>query len=257
VNIEGPIKEERPGSEIGNIHSSNYLRNSFILEEDEYDAEKFDYNLNNYDNDESNNKTNNSSNFLKNSINLPFAELVFIDLADNQISDEDDLIALASWPMLNEIIIYGNPIVFNNVGIPPLLKQYLIDRLGISIHRIRPLKPLKTPIIIPQREHRIVDDNVPKVSKVPIELRMLTYNQDWDQIENDNTNNCQSNISSARSIKEQFHRRASINNNESPDTVGHLNQNQFFKMNNSKLNENENAPQTFFMTQVNFVVVVY
>jgi hypothetical protein len=66
------------------------------------------------------------------------------------------LIPLVSWPMLNEVIIYGNPIVYNNVGYPPLLKQYLIDRLGVNIHRIRPIKPLKTPILLPQREHRIV-----------------------------------------------------------------------------------------------------
>lgn len=52
-----------------------------------------------------------------------------------KISEEDDLIALASWPMLNEIIIYGNPIVYNNVGYPPLLKQYLIDRLGINVQK--------------------------------------------------------------------------------------------------------------------------
>lgn len=53
-----------------------------------------------------------------------------------KIAEEDDLIPLVSWPMLNEVIIYGNPIVYNNVGYPPLLKQYLIDRLGINIHRL-------------------------------------------------------------------------------------------------------------------------
>ena len=66
---------------------------------------------------------------------LPFGELVYLNLADNQIEEEDDLIALVSWPMLNEIIIYGNPIVYNNVGHPPLLKQYLVDRLGINLQR--------------------------------------------------------------------------------------------------------------------------
>ena len=58
-----------------------------------------------------------------------------IVVVGEQISEEDDIIAIASWPMLNELIIYGNPIVYRNVGYPPLLQQYLIDRLGINIKR--------------------------------------------------------------------------------------------------------------------------
>jgi hypothetical protein len=92
-----------------------------------------------------------------------------------KIEEEDDLISLVSWPMLNEIIIYGNPIVYNNVGHPPLLKQYLIDRLGINLQRQRPLKALKTPLLLPQRDHRIIETSVPKIPKMPIEMRMLTY----------------------------------------------------------------------------------
>lgn len=80
--------------------------------------------------------------------------------------------------MLNEIIIYGNPIVYNNVGHPPLLKQYLIDRLGINLQRQRPLKALKTPLLLPQRDHRIIDTSVPKIPRMPVELRMLTYTED-------------------------------------------------------------------------------
>ena len=137
-----------------NIHNANALRNSFILEEDEEELEEERQNVL---------PTPLEEESLDKSLELPFPELVFINLADNQvgtintdgiffkininfvlksikISEEDDLIPLASWPMLNEIIIYGNPIVYNNVGYPPLLKQYLIDRLGINVQKLVELK---------------------------------------------------------------------------------------------------------------------
>lgn len=52
-----------------------------------------------------------------------------------KIAEEDDLIAISSWPMLSEIILYGNPIVYNNVGFTPLIKKYLVERLGINVQR--------------------------------------------------------------------------------------------------------------------------
>ena len=132
--------------------------------------------------------------------------------------------------MLNEIIIYGNPIVYNNVGYPPLLKQYLIDRLGINIHRIRPIKPLKTPILVPQREHRLVDSNVPKVPKMPVEMKMLTYYQDPNQSSNSSSNrndnptnsntNSRSNLSSAESVNINLKKKRTTSE-DSFDTGGH------------------------------------
>jgi hypothetical protein len=142
------------------MHSSKIFRNSFIIEEDEDEANEEDESpiaLNETDSSPKKNLADSSLNEIdKLTYDLPFAELVYLNLADNQIEEEDDLISLVSWPSLNEIIIYGNPIVYNNVGHPPLLKQYLVDRLGINLQRTRPLKPLKTPLILPQREHRIV-----------------------------------------------------------------------------------------------------
>jgi len=163
---------DRSASEL-NLHSSNILRNSFIIEEDEpqpvtdttkIDDDKF--------------QTFPVNTRPETAFELPFSELVFLNLADNQIEEEDDLISLVSWPMLNEVIIYGNPIVYNNVGLPPLLKQYLVDRLGVNLQRNRPLKALKTPLLLPQREHRIVEEGVAKIPKIPVEMRMLTYYQE-------------------------------------------------------------------------------
>jgi len=158
---------DRSASDL-NLHSSNALRNSFIIEEDEAADEPPLLP-----------PTAAAANTRpETAFELPFAELVYLNLADNQIEEEDDLISLVSWPMLNEIIIYGNPIVYNNVGLPPLLKQYLVDRLGVNLQRTRPLRALKTPLLLPQREHRIVEETVPKIPKMPVELRMLTYYQD-------------------------------------------------------------------------------
>ncbi len=81
---EAIVKDlERPNSEM-NIHSSNLLRNSFILEENEEEPE-----INNVlEQDELNKKTTNSSTDITDkSFYLPFAELVFINLADNQVKN--------------------------------------------------------------------------------------------------------------------------------------------------------------------------
>jgi hypothetical protein len=73
---------DRPNSEM-NIHSSNLLRNSFILEENEEEPE-----INNVlKQDELNRKTTNSSTDITDKpFDLPFAELVYINLADNQVT---------------------------------------------------------------------------------------------------------------------------------------------------------------------------
>ncbi|CAF0977868.1 unnamed protein product [Brachionus calyciflorus] len=211
---------DRPNSEM-NIHNSNTFRNSFILEEEEEDNIEEIANLSSIE--ETNNKLSNiSSEKFDHNFELPFPELVYINLADNQIAEEDDLIAIASWPLLNEVILYGNPIVYNNVGFTPLIKQYLIDRLGMNIHKIRPLKPLKTPIIVPQREHRVVETAIPKVSKVPIETKMLTY---YQELLNDQSITDRSNLSSASSVSINSKKKTS---DDSFDSGGHI-KNDMFK----------------------------
>lgn len=133
------------------------------------------------------------------------------------------MIAIATWPLLNEIILYGNPIVYNNVGYTPLIKQYLIDRLGMNIHKIRPLKPLKVPVLVPQREHRVVDTTIPKVSKIPMETKMLTY---YQELLNEQTMTDRSNVSSASSTT--FYSAKKKTSEDSFDTGGHI-KNDIFK----------------------------
>lgn len=43
--------------------------------------------------------------------------------------------AVASWPSLTEIILAGNPLVQYHVGLPPLIESFLMDRLGMKVHR--------------------------------------------------------------------------------------------------------------------------
>ncbi len=78
---------DRPSSEM-NIHGSNMLRNSFILEENEEDIQQQQSNeFSELAQIEENKKlaSNSIDNMEKNSDDLPFPELVFINLADNQV----------------------------------------------------------------------------------------------------------------------------------------------------------------------------
>jgi hypothetical protein len=52
-----------------------------------------------------------------------------------KIEEEDDLMAVASWPSLTEIVLADNPLIQRHVGFPPLIESFLIDRLGMKIHR--------------------------------------------------------------------------------------------------------------------------
>lgn len=79
---------ERPSSEM-NMHNSSLLRNSFILEENEEDVQQVETLSNSNDLtliDENKRLTTSSSldNFEK-AFDLPFPELVYINLADNQV----------------------------------------------------------------------------------------------------------------------------------------------------------------------------
>lgn len=79
---------ERPNSEM-NIHSSNMLRNSFILEENEEESEVAQANATSSSQpiEESTKKTIHSSTDInEKQFDLPFAELVYINLADNKVS---------------------------------------------------------------------------------------------------------------------------------------------------------------------------
>lgn len=90
-------------------------------------------------------------------ISLPaFPELQYLDISSNlvriqqliffffirkspylsvKINEEDDVMAVASWPGLTEIVLTDNPLIQNHVGLPPLVESFLIDRLGMKVHR--------------------------------------------------------------------------------------------------------------------------
>jgi hypothetical protein len=126
---------------------------------------------------------------------------------------------------------------------------------------MRPLKPLKNPILVPQRDHRVVDTIVPKVPKMPIALKMLTYyNQDLNDLQQQRRSNLSSAQSNDRNLNDK------VTSDDASDTVGHSifkNENVYkpfkqdkildaFKVNNDS-QENENNLKnynSFFMTQI-------
>jgi hypothetical protein len=84
------------------------------------------------------------------------------------------------------------------------------------------MKALKTPVLVPQREHRMVENTVQKVPKMPVDMKMLTYFQEAIESSTTATNktNSRSNISSAESINEKLNSKRT-QSEESFDTGGH------------------------------------
>jgi hypothetical protein len=82
---ESIVKDlDRPSSEM-NIHNSNMLRNSFILEENEEDVQlDVTTELTQIEENKKLSNSNSLDNFEK-AYDMPFPELVFINLADNQV----------------------------------------------------------------------------------------------------------------------------------------------------------------------------
>ena len=76
-----------------NIHASNLFRNSFILEENEDEEPPEERMTTPVDEDNDNKLSNSSVEAFDKSFDLPFSELVFIDLSDHKVSDLD-LLAL-------------------------------------------------------------------------------------------------------------------------------------------------------------------
>lgn len=96
----------------------------------------------------------------------PFQQLRLLSLANNRISEEEHLLAVAGWPALQALILHGNPLIKNSKGEPPLLSHYLKKRLGISIIRFMPKTPVSKPVLQMriQRGHK-VSCNMPRNSK--------------------------------------------------------------------------------------------
>nr|XP_021514670.1 X-ray radiation resistance-associated protein 1 isoform X2 [Meriones unguiculatus] len=94
----------------------------------------------------------------------PFPELRYLSLAYNKIAKEDAVLPAALFPSLCELVFHNNPLVAHTRGIPPLLKSFLQERLGIRLVR-RKLVKAKHHMIMPRKESRKVKTHVPKVPK--------------------------------------------------------------------------------------------
>ncbi|KAM9767255.1 X-ray radiation resistance-associated protein 1 isoform 4-T7 [Dama dama] len=99
----------------------------------------------------------------------PFPELRYLSLAYNKIAKEDAILPVALFPSLCELIFHNNPLVTHTRGVPPLLKSFLQERLGIHLIR-RKIVKAKHHILMPRKDSRKVKNQVPKVPKQPMIL---------------------------------------------------------------------------------------
>ncbi|XP_023572491.1 X-ray radiation resistance-associated protein 1 isoform X1 [Octodon degus] len=116
----------------------------------------------------------------------PFPELRYLSLAYNKIAKEDALLPVALFPSLSELVFHNNPLVAHTRGVPPLLKSFLQERLGIHLIRRKAVKA-KHRILIPQKESRKVKAQVPKVLKRSLLLHhppvTSVRSPSWDLLE--------------------------------------------------------------------------
>ncbi|XP_045339973.1 X-ray radiation resistance-associated protein 1 isoform X6 [Leopardus geoffroyi] len=85
----------------------------------------------------------------------PFPELRYLSLAYNKIAKEDAILPVALFPSLCELIFHNNPLVAHTRGVPPLLKTFLQEHLGIHLIR-RKIVKAKHHILMPQKDSRKV-----------------------------------------------------------------------------------------------------
>ncbi|KAL0994044.1 hypothetical protein UPYG_G00117090 [Umbra pygmaea] len=106
------------------------------------------------------------------SFSLP--ELIFLNLADNKIVEEEALLSVALFPVLSEIVIHSNPLTTQRSGDPPLLTSFLQERLGIKITRKKTSEFVKPRLKLKIDPKRKVKTNIPKVPKVPLPMLLNT-----------------------------------------------------------------------------------
>jgi len=112
----------------------------------------------------------------------PFQNLRFLSMANNRVSSEDGVIAVAAWPMLKCFNLEGNPLVAQTNGEPPLLASCLHRRLGITIQYgsgvKKPSKPRKPWLHVPVFDKtRTITTKVRKVPKQPVEVLINSFRQ--------------------------------------------------------------------------------
>ncbi|XP_067113833.1 X-ray radiation resistance-associated protein 1 [Osmerus mordax] len=100
---------------------------------------------------------------------LPLPELRFLNLANNKIFEEEGLLAVALFPMLNELVIHSNPLTMERSGDPPVLTYFLQERLGIRIVRKKTPEVVKPPLMISADSKRKVT-NLPDSNKPLLDM---------------------------------------------------------------------------------------
>ena len=71
---------------------------------------------------------------------LPFPSLHHLNLANNQIEEEEGLLALSTLPCLEEVVIWGNPVAICGKEGPPVVMYQLGLVSGINVARNKPLQ---------------------------------------------------------------------------------------------------------------------
>jgi len=105
---------------------------------------------------------------------IALSNLRLLDLSDNPISEETKLVPAASFPSLEKLFIVRTNIARNTKGDPPLLKEYLKNRIGIELKRSDESKLPHKNCIFMQNSVKI-DDKVPKVVRSTIDERIKSY----------------------------------------------------------------------------------
>nr|XP_009422038.2 X-ray radiation resistance-associated protein 1 isoform X3 [Pan troglodytes] len=87
----------------------------------------------------------------------------------SEIAKEDAVLPVALFPSLCEFVFHNNPLVAHTRGVPPLLKSFLQERLGIHLIRRKIVKP-KHHVLMSRKESWKVKSKIPKVPKQPLVL---------------------------------------------------------------------------------------
>ena len=66
---------------------------------------------------------------------MPFPSLRHLNLANNHIEEEEGLLTLSTWPHLEEVVIWGNPVAMSGKGGPPVVMYQLGLVAGIEVAR--------------------------------------------------------------------------------------------------------------------------
>ncbi|EDQ84981.1 uncharacterized protein MONBRDRAFT_29661 [Monosiga brevicollis MX1] len=95
-----------------------------------------------------------------------FEALEQLGLAHNRLHEAADIIAVATWPCLQAIHVWENPLVYQKRGLPAELVEALTHRNGIEIVTEEP-QPQRPAPMVDRRALRSVDASVPTLPALP------------------------------------------------------------------------------------------